>query len=569
MQSWHDLDTPLPAPWSDSGSTPDSLDAPNLSWPFDSDTNPDELHDFIFDNDDSGDEPLTILFDGDGGQSSGIGASMLGDRLGKAADEYDVVNSAEPSTAAEAAVVVAAEGETAPYAPIVRSSTAKRVVCQSACVHCRRAKTRCNGQRPCARCTTQGRADECTDRPTEEIERGKQNRKRKPKANSNKTTQQHPLNSADVTTPPQPTDPTHPLIDPLQSWPFLTQCRSLTSPAARLAFGQSAILRHSIVARVNRLCATRPADDRARRLFIRAVHLFLSKWSDAISPTEFDMFVVGRLPGTDPNATVAPLPSCLRMWQHVETRPLFLDWTPSPSVCEADATSDAFPTVRISAGPAAQRALERWENRLQATSEQQQPVTGQVQDGNEQPVEEVFSCLGISDTPVHAADDAQNKQPSSMPLHAPWCPVRAGLTTPNPPADSTVDHSYPPAPLPCVCFAATALPTSLTVNAAWERMYGYSQAEVRQQLMRRGSSVQMEWFAAESWWSLHCLIASHALIDKKNGYRFRAFVVIRTRWGAELPSMVEKRIVELGDGATHSIMTFTPLAQVTQQHYDE
>ena len=55
------------------------------------------------------------------------------------------------------------------------------------------------------------------------------------------------------------------------------------------------------------------------------------------------------------------------------------------------------------------------------------------------------------------------------------------------------------------------------------------------------------------------------LVDKRLGYRFRAFVVIRTRWGVELPCMLEKRIVELGDGFSQAVQTTTPLAQLTTQ----
>ena len=184
--------------------------------------------------------------------------------------------------------------EGAQYGPIVPSSTSrtKRVACQSACVQCRRAKTRCDGQRPCARCVSHGRVDECMDRPTEEIERGKQNRKRKPrKANAKPTT-----DNTDNTALP----PTHPLLEPIPPSPFVAESLLLTSAAARLAFGQSAVLRQSIVDRVNRLCATRPADDEGRKRFIRSIHMLLLKRADAVSPTEFDLFIHGRLPGTDP-----------------------------------------------------------------------------------------------------------------------------------------------------------------------------------------------------------------------------------------------------------------------------
>ena len=562
------LDSPLStiAPSSDShsGSTPDSLDIPNLSWPYDS-IDPNALHDFIFDAPDTDDDPFAFSFDDDGSQGAvGVVAPLDHYYPTATADDYPTVDTASTATG---------EGEEAPYAPIVRSVKAtKRVVCQSACVQCRRAKTRCDGQRPCARCATHGRAAECMDRPAEEIERGKQNRRRKPKA-INKTQQQLPPNITDDTSPPLP--PNRPTIDPLPPSPFDSQAQSLTSPAARLAFGQSAVLRQSIVDRVNRMCATRAADDPARIRFLRAVHLLLVKKADCCSAKEFDMFITNRLPGTDPTAHVEPLPACLRMWERLETRPLYLDWTTSPTVCDADETPDAPPTMRIRTGPAAHRAFAQWEGRAEALSEHQQPPppavapagAGQAQNGAVQPIEELFSCLSISDTVGPAAPQA--KAPSSR--HAPWCPVQSGIV-PAPHSTASADDtpsSHPPVPPPCVCFAATALPTSFSVNAAWERFYGYTQSELRLSALRRGTAIMTDWYATESWWALHSLLASHALIDRQTGYRFRAFVVIRTRWGAEVPCLLEKVVLEGGDGSSQAVQTTTPLAQLTQRQQQQ
>lgn len=553
MPAHLDFDCPLspPAPWSDSSNTPDSGDVANasLSWPFDVSVDPDELHDFIFHTDEH--DPAAFLFDGEGDSGQPAGGETRSD---------DVAQDLPPRGGEAAAAAVPERGEATLYAPIHRSLRAKRVVCQSACVHCRRAKTRCDGQRPCSRCTAHGRAGECQDRPADEIERGRQNRKRKPRAQSNKAgQQQHPNSSDDQQSPAAaPVAPARARVSL-----FDLECQSLTSPAARLAFGQSTILRHSTVDRVNRLCATRPAADPARRYFIRGVHLFFVKWADALSAAEFDLFVRGRLPGTDPTAAVAPLPPCLRMWERVETRPLFLDWSPSPSVCDADTVADAPPTLRITTGPAAQRAVHRWESRVAATSPQQEPSEAQVQGAAAQPVEELFSCLGIADSPAHSAAGAEDARPRTSPLHAPWCPVRTGIAVGEAAAPCS-DPAHPPAPLPCVCFHATALPISMSVNAAWEALYGWSQAEVREQLLQRGSSIQTEWFEPESWWSLHCLLASHALIDKRNGYRFRAFVLIRTRHNTELPCMVDKRIVDSGDGSSQAVLNITPLEQLAQ-----
>ena len=522
------FDSPLPllAPLSDTQSTPDSVGTPDSFWPYDTAPDPNELHDFILAADDDG--RLAFAFDGD-------------------AD----VDSPQPSLAIPLLDSPTAEEEVrgAPYAA-VRSSKSKRVVCQSACVRCRKAKTRCDGQRPCARCTSHDKTDECVDRPAEEVERGKQNRKRKPKLTNN-------------TARTAPATTLGPAL-PLSPLPAVTLSLPYDSPAAKLALGQSAILRQSIIDRVNRLYATRAVDDEGRRRFIRAVHLLLVKKADATSATEFDLFINGRLPGTHSNGPLQPLPACLRLWARVETRPLYLDWSISPTVCEADETADALPTVRIRTGPTAQRALERWESVQRMSEERQQPTTA-VSDEAVQPIEEIFSCLGVADpVEVSQASSVVQAPPPSGPLHAPWCPVRSGTQLPF--ASASFDDAVsPPAPLPCVCFAAAALPTALSVNAAWERLFGYSQAEVRLQLMRRGSAIMTDWYVADSWWAMHSLLASHALTDKRYGYRVRAFVVVRTRWGTELPCMLEKVIVEDQRGHSQAIQTVTPLAQLSTQ----
>lgn len=542
------LDSPLSfiPPLSDTYSTPDSVELPELDWPFDVAPDPNELHDFIFSADDS----FSFSFDGDSEQPTHT-AQPIDERY----------------TATDTAQLAGEEEEGGLYAPITRSSKAaahKRVVCQSACVQCRRAKTRCDGQRPCVRCTTAGRADECMDRPAEEIERGRQNRKRKPKVQRNPAA--HTTNSNTASPALSPVDP---------SWPSQSATPSLPldSIAARLSFGQTAILRQSIIDRVNRLCASRAVDDSARCQFIRAVHLLLVKIADSISATHFDLFINGRLPGAESSGAATPLPSCLRVWSRVDTRPLYIDWTISPTECDADQTVDEVPTVRIRTGPAAQRAVERWESMQRLSEQQQQPTAEGEEDGAVQPIEQIFSCLGVADSVGESEPSSRVRAASSTPLHACWCPVFSGAplpsasrsahptTTSNPALGDTL---APPAPLPCMCFAATALPTAMIVNAAWERLFGYSQAELRQQLMRRGCAVMMEWYVADSWWALHSLLASHALTDKRSGYRMRAFVVVRTRWGVELPCMLEKRIVE-SDGFSQAVSTITPLAQLTPQ----
>ena len=201
------------------------------------------------------------------------------------------------------------------------------------------------------------------------------------------------------------------------------------------------------------------------------------------------------------------------MWSRVETRPLYLDWTVSPTVCEADETADALPTMRIRTGPRALRALQRWESRMEANGDVQQQSSSGVGDGEAVPaVEDVFSCLGISAT--EESSDAGgvgcSKATPSVPLHAPWCPVKCGVDTSDQQQQKQHDASFPPPPVPCICFSATALPTSWSVNAAWERLFGWSQAELRLQLMRRGSAIISDWYVPESWWALHSLLASHA-----------------------------------------------------------
>ena len=312
-------------------------------------------------------------------------------------------------------------------------------------------------------------------------------------------------------------------------------------------------------------------DDSARCRFIRAVHLLLLKISDAVTAPHFDLFINGRLPGAEESEPATPLPACLQMWSSVETRPLYVDWTISPNVCAPDQGSDAVPTIRIRTGPAAQQALERWENMQRLTA---QPATAaeMQRHGAVQPleIEEIFSCLGVADLAERNERAAPVRDTASMgPLHASWCPVLSGFPLHPSTSSASDDSSFPPAPLPCACFAATSLPTSMIVNAAFERLLGYSQAEVRLQLLRRGGTIMMDWYVAESWWSLHALLASHALTDKRFGYRIRAFVVVSTRWGTELPCMMEKKIVEEGDGYSQAIMTITPLAQLTAQRLQE
>ena len=518
---------PLLPSLTDSDSTPDSFEStPELSWPFDAPPDPNELHDFIFAADDEG---VAFAFDGDGDQPAVPAPNVTA-----------AVDDVRSSTEADAAGA---------YAPVVRSSKGKRVVCLSACVQCRRAKTRCDGQRPCARCASHGRADDCVDRPAEEVERGKQNRKRRPKVQSSLAALSSAGQPAAADTlppsPPQAQSVYHPL----------------DSSAAKLSFGQSAILQQSIIARIDKICATRSPDDVVRLRFIRAVHLLLAKIADALSPRHFDLIINSQLPGADAHSgPVAPLPACLRVWSRLETRPLFLDWSVSPTVCEADHGVDAIPVIRIRTGPAAQRALEQWESRQQQLDDQQQQPQPALHDRAAQPIEEIFSCLGVADRLDRSDASITHSKPApSSPLHAHWCPVFSGV----PPSSAPSAAVDPTAPLPCACFSATALPTEMIVNAAWERLFGYSQAELRLQLMHRGCTVMMDWYAADSWWALHALLASHALTDRRYGYRVRAFVVVRTRWGAELPCMLEKRIVEEGNGFTQAVSTIAPLAQLS------
>ena len=544
---------------SDAHSTPDSVYAADLLWPYDVNPDPEEVHDFIFHADD--DAGFALTFDGDSDQPVGIAAPL--DGRAPAADDT------MPALAAE-------EEDGGAYNPTLGSLKGKRVVCQSACVQCRKAKSRCDGARPCGRCAMHGRGDECVDRPVEEIERGKQNRRRKVGARKVKSPSQPPTIAATASAspalslPPQHSSSlpvlaavSQPPVDQLLQSSPLSCFVPLDSVAARLSMGQSALLRQSIIDRVNRLCATRPADDPARCRFIRAVHLLLVKIADSITAAHFGLFINGQLPGPESRSGLAtPLPPCLAMWSRPATRPLYIDWTVSPTVCDADQTTDEAPTVRIRTGLAARRAMESWERRQQIAEQQQQSTAVQLQDAAVQPIEEIFSCLGVADTVESNEPSSHANTATSRPLHACWCPVFSGVPLSSASSPVDADSLALPAPLPCVCFAATALPTAMIVNAAWERLFGYSQSELRLQLMRRGCAVMMQWYVADSWWSLHALLASHALTDKRHGYRVRAFVVVRTRWGTELPCMLDKSIVEEADGHSQAVTTITPLPQL-------
>ena len=217
-----ELDSPMSLlhPLTDSLSTPDSLDAPDLLWPYDLAPDPNELHDFIVSADDDG--GAAFAFDGDSDQPFALpGITPL-----LPLDEQAAAAAAAAAAVESVAPTVDTDGT---YAPVLSSLKSKRAVCQSACVHCRRAKTKCDGHRPCARCTTHGRASECMDRPVEEIERGKQNRKRKPKRVNNGSAS---LTAHSTTTPAT----TQPALDAPPSPSPVNHFLPLDSNAARLSF---------------------------------------------------------------------------------------------------------------------------------------------------------------------------------------------------------------------------------------------------------------------------------------------------------------------------------------------
>ena len=96
-----------------------------------------------------------------------------------------------------------------------------------------------------------------------------------------------------------------------------------------------------------------------------------------------------------------------------------------------------------------------------------------------------------------------------------------------------------------------ALPCVMEVNAAWERMFGWSQEEVRRSVLRWGMRTPSEWYRLDSWLAYHVLLNTQVQDPQYKGSDFRTFAIVKTKWGSELSCLVHK-ITAQKDGFTTS-----------------
>ena len=476
----------------------------------------------------------------------------------------------------------AASGASAP------SMSRKARVCESACVPCRRAKTGCDGQRPCSRCVSRRRGGDCVDRSAEDIQRGRINRKRKPKV--------QPLHSANPPTTPQPRQPPaalsaqSPPSAPSDASAAARQALSATraySSLVCLAAVQAAGQREPLVRLVEQLTGV---DAQLRTKTLRSIQIGLAHLADQLDVADFSAFLEGR-PGpplpphiaaflplsnhhpqphspspSAPSPSSRPLPAILQRWLRPHTRPMHLDWSATPatrltaSSNEEDADANVA-IVRIEFLPSARTNLNAWESRTEANGgsnaweETEVPKTTQCQPSSAS-LDELLRCLSLDASPAEGEATSGGEDGPSVPRsHATWCSARWA------PAEGG-EVSVEPAG-ECSCHNSLALPCVMLVNEAWERLFGWSQAEVRREALRRGSRTQADWFRVDAWYAFHFLIASQArsrspasgdgLLD------LRSFVVCRTKSGTELSCMLHKSVAMV-DGVSRASTSFVPIA---------
>ena len=429
-----------------------------------------------------------------------------------------------------------------------QTSIKGRIVCKSACIPCRQSKTGCDGQRPCARCVAGDRTERCVDRPAEEIEQGRINRGRRTTKRARTSTPAEPRSAAladgDLPIPSVPVPP-------------------VLSSAAALAIGQATIMLTDLIDRADELCRTLPADDARRHPFMRAAHVLLAHMTDSMAMEQF-LWLVRRSGWLEAPRRSSPL----AVWGSSETWPLSLDWHSSPLLCSyrpvlADADVLEAAAVRVYCLPAASAALQMWEKRLTSTSDAHQRGRPREEAMETKALAGLFNCLLLSDGGDPVPDEEMKETESTEQVdavarhhHASWCDVSIARRS-SPPTAATRPPPSSAAAVLCTCERSIPLACCLQVNAAWERLFGWSQAEVRRQLIVRGAASMADWYTIDSWHAMHSLLASHAFTPAGQSDEFKAFSVMRHKDGHEMPCRMQKTVHSDELGLVSSFQSFT------------
>ena len=264
-----------------------------------------------------------------------------------------------------------------------------------------------------------------------------------------------------------------------------------------------------------------------------------------------------------PPLTPLPLPAILQPWSHPTKRPVFMEWSSTPFFCvtaeEAPLDADVA-TVRIRFLPAAKQNLLRWESQQQQQQQQQQQREeegrSEADSSDISHINAKLGCLSMEDSPTPASNAAPSSVADSHSCrqrsHASWCSLQGSLLSLA--SDQSADDST----AVCSCGDSVALPCVMAVNAAWERLFGWSQSEVRSELLRCGMRAESVWYRLDSWLAYHVLLGRH-FQSNNAGSNFRTFSIVRTKWGTELSCIVHKQLVCGDDGFTASTVTFTPI----------
>ena len=458
-----------------------------------------------------------------------------------------------------------------PVAAVVALPSGKRrrrvrPSCASACVPCRVAKTACDDCRPCTRCVAQRRGADCADRTEEDIQRARMNRGRRKQRD------------AAVSTPS--TAPSSAATEALQNL-------RLHSSTICLAAAHNTGVSGYMLQHVQQLSAL-PAEQRRRAL--RAVHIGLAHMADHLDVGDFVTFLRGLRPTrplppevaavlpesaspspAPPPSSSAPLPAALSVWSHPTQRPMYLDFSSTPSTCAADDASAAgeapVATVRVHLLPAARANLIRWETQFDASVEGRSDPSGSTaaEHGGRQDdqadastidsISSRFVCLSVEDTACSSGQ--ANAVAAAAPLrsHASWCATQRPFASEGSAAATAAFHE-------CSCKDSVALPCALVVNAAWERLFGWSQEEVRRGVLRRGMRALSDCYRLDSLYAYHALIDSNAQHAHPqagvDGSDFSTFAVMRNKWGADVSCMVHKKTA-VSDGFTSTIKRFIVL----------
>ena len=481
----------------------------------------------------------------------------------------------------------------------------RRRLARCACVPCRNAKTACDDTRPCIRCRTQRDPSLCLDRPGEEVERGRLKRRRKPATTAERivdmitTQQQQSLRVA----------PRYELLAPYLSVVGSAPAHdsSCHSSAVCLAAVQSNGTRDFLVAITTQLVRATTFTAEKRKKAVRAIQLGLAHMADHMNVEHFNAFFAGQrsvpsatgdtaqlytrmLSSTLVSATepLSPLPlpaspalpTILRAWLHPTTRPVFLEWSSTPVVCtsaEVDPDADVA-TVRIRVLPDARANMLAWESQQETQATQaasrnahrtadgsataatagttttkfNQQAQSEAQGSDMSRINAAFACLSIDDPSASAASHSSDAYCARAPRsHASWCSIQPLSLSPlGPSLDSST--------LLCTCKDSVPLPSAMVVNAAWERLFGYSQQEVQGELLRSGMRVESVWFRLDSWFAYHVLLGRHFQSERATS-DFQTFAIVKTKWGTELSCIVRKQMVCGDDGFNSSLLSFTPI----------